>query len=273
VASFERKIAIVTGGGSGIGRELCKQLAAGGATVVVSDINGESAEVVAAAIDKTGGRATAATLDVTDADAVQALVDTTNSEHGRIDLMFNNAGIAIIGEALDMELADWYRIFDINVRGVVHGVHAVYPIMVKQGSGHIVNTASVAGLAPAPNLTAYAATKHAVVGLSRSLRAEAVFHGVDVSVVCPGVIDTAITHNAKVVNLDRDKLTDLPIKIMSADKCAKEILRGVAKNKPEIVVTAHGRAIYGIQRLAPKIASRLAALQMKRQILHMKTND
>ncbi len=111
-----------------------------------------------------------------------------------------------------------------------------------------------------------------MVGLSRSLRAEAALHGVNVSVVCPGVIDTAITDNAKVMHMDRDKLTDLPFKVMSPDRCAKEILRGVAKNRPDIVVTMHGHAIYNVQRLFPRLASRLATLQMKSS-RKLKTND
>ncbi len=157
MTSFDNKIVLVTGGGSGIGRALCAELGRRGATVAVSDIDGDAADATAATITAAGGNASSSRVDVTDAASVADWVADIKARHGRIDVMFNNAGIAIIGEALDMDLADWYRILDINVRGVVHGVHAVYPIMVDQGFGHIVNTASVAGLAPAPNLTAYAA--------------------------------------------------------------------------------------------------------------------
>ena len=138
---------VVTGGGSGIGEAVCRAFAARGDAVVVADIDGASAERVAGDI---GARATAAKVDVRDASAVQALVDDTVSAHGRIDVMVNNAGIAVGGDALDLTVAHWDRIIDVNLRGVVHGVQAAYPVMARQGTGHIVNTASMAGLtAPA----------------------------------------------------------------------------------------------------------------------------
>src|SRR4051812_28103555 len=144
------RVAIVTGGGSGIGEALCRALAARGDTVIVADIDGASAERVASDI-----RGVASKVDVRDATAVQALVDDTVATHGRLDLIFNNAGIGVGGDILDLTIAHWDRIIDINLRGVVHGVAAAYPVMARQRSGHIVNTASVAGLTPPPYLTPY----------------------------------------------------------------------------------------------------------------------
>src|SRR3954451_8790000 len=169
------RIAIVTGGGSGIGAALSRALAARGDTVVVADIDGAAAERVAG--DVAG---TAAKVDVRDAAAVQALVDDTVAQFGRLDLMFNNAGIGVGGDVLDLTLAHWDRIIDINLRGVIHGIHAAYPVMARQQRGHIVNIGSVAGLTPPPFLTPYVATKHAVVGLSLALRGEAKSHNVGV---------------------------------------------------------------------------------------------
>src|SRR5207248_6593438 len=126
----------------------------------------------------------------------------TRNRHGRLDLMVNNAGIGIGGETRELLLAHWDRIIDVNLRGVVHGVHAAYPVMIEQGSGHIVNTASLAGLLPSPGATPYAMTKHAVVGLSLSLRGEAAAYGVRVTAVCPGVVETPI--------LDKGGPDDLP---------------------------------------------------------------
>src|SRR3954453_21480548 len=161
-------VAIVTGGGSGIGAALCRALGARGDTVVVADIDGASAQRTADEV-----RGTAAKVDVRDAAAVQALVDDTVAEHGRLDLIFNNAGIGVGGDALELTVAHWDRIIDINLRGVVHGVQAAYPVMAREGSGSIVNPASMAGLTQTPFLAPYVATKHAVVGLSLSLREEA----------------------------------------------------------------------------------------------------
>src|SRR4051794_19719080 len=139
------RVAIVTGGGSGIGEALCRALAARGDTVVVADIDGASAERVAGDI---GAHATAAKVDVRDYTAVQGVVDDTVAAHGRLDLIVNNAGIGVGGDVLELTVAHWDRIIDINLRGVIHGVHAAYPVMARQRSGHIVNIGSVAGLPP-----------------------------------------------------------------------------------------------------------------------------
>src|SRR5579885_2721484 len=148
------RVAIVTGGGSGIGEALCRALAARGDTVVVSDIDGAAA---------------------------QSVVDDTVAAHGRLDLIVNNAGIGVGGDVLELTLAHWDLIIDINLRGVIHGIHAAYPVMARQRSGHIVNIGSVAGLTPPAYLTPYVATKHAVVGLSLALRGEAKEYGVGVT--------------------------------------------------------------------------------------------
>src|SRR3954452_24202742 len=144
-------IAIVTGGASGIGRAIATSLVARGDTVVVSDINADGAAAVADKLNTLGkGKASSAPLDVTDADAVADLYKRVKAENGTLDLVFNNAGIAIGGLAEELTLDHWNRTIDVNLRGVVHGVHAAYPIMLEQGHGHIVNTASMAGLVPAP---------------------------------------------------------------------------------------------------------------------------
>ena len=183
-------IAIVTGGASGIGRAIATSLVARGDTVVVTDINADGAAKVAEKLNTLGrGKAASAALDVTDAGAVADLYQGVKADHGRLDLVFNNAGIAIGGLAEELTLDHWNRAIDINLKGVVHGVHAAYPIMLEQRAGHIVNTASLAGLVPMPIGIPYTATKHAVVGLSLGLRAEAAGRGVKVSVVCPSFID------------------------------------------------------------------------------------
>ncbi len=134
---FKDKVAIVTGGASGIGRELCRQLGGHGATVIVADVNREGAEEAASSIaGSTAGRARAAHLDVTDAEEVRKLIRDTAAEFGRLDYMFNNAGIAIGGDARDMDWEHWRRILDINLMGVIYGSRAAYSVMVEQGFGH-----------------------------------------------------------------------------------------------------------------------------------------
>src|ERR1700754_1918200 len=166
--TFAGKQAIVTGAGSGIGAALCRALASAGATVMCTDIDGVAPQKTASAIGARSAR-----LDVTDAPAVQAAVDEVVDRAGRLDLMFNNAGICWGGDTELLTLDQWNAIIDINIRGVVHGVAAAYPLMLRQGHGYIINTASMAGLAAGGHLTSYVATKHAVVGLSMALRSEA----------------------------------------------------------------------------------------------------
>ena len=184
------RTAIVTGGASGIGRALAEELAGAGVHVVLADRQVELAEEVAAGIRKRGGAAVAAELDVRDADRFRALVQLTAAKMGHLDYLFNNAGIIVGGETHEFSPADWDDVIDVNLRGVAHGILVAYPLMIKQGFGHIVNTASMWGLNAGPLQISYTATKHAVVGLSSALRLEARRYGVKVSVLCPGSIRT-----------------------------------------------------------------------------------
>ncbi|MBK7972861.1 MAG: SDR family oxidoreductase [Deltaproteobacteria bacterium] len=193
---FRNRITIVTGAASGIGRSLAIQLAAAGARVTLADVDGDGARAVASSIVGAGFHAAAAALDVSDRDGVRALIERVVAEHGRLDLLFNNAGVLVGGPVEAMRPVDWERLVSINILGVIHGIEAAYPRMVRQGSGQIVNTASLAGLVPMPWSSAYTMTKHAIVGLSAALWAEAIDKGVHVSVVCPGFIDTNIFRTA-----------------------------------------------------------------------------
>lgn len=261
--TFQGRTAIVTGGGSGIGAALTKALANEGALVVCADIDGEAAEKVAADVGAAGAQ-----LDVTDAAAVQALVDEVVARHGRLDLLFNNAGIVFAGEAQDLSLDQWNRLIDVNLRGVVHGVHAAYPHMVAAGRGQIVNTASNAGLLPMGLLTAYSATKHAVVGLSVSLRSEAARHGVGISVVCPGIIDTPILSQGAVGGFrGRAFYDDLSRSrpAYPADDLAADVLAGVRRNEAVIIAPASARFATRAYRFAPALTSRLLALAVRRE--------
>jgi NAD(P)-dependent dehydrogenase (short-subunit alcohol dehydrogenase family) len=186
------KTAVVTGAGSGIGRSLAILLAERGARVHAADIDEASAQAAATEIRAAGGRAQAHAVDVADPDAVGRLADLVFAA-GPVDLLFNNAGIGLAGELTDTTLKDWQRLIDVNLMGVVHGLHAFLPRLLAQDRpAHIVNTASMAGLVPAAGLAAYSATKAAVVGLTDALDIELRDTGVRVSALCPGVINTAI---------------------------------------------------------------------------------
>ncbi|MEW6078033.1 MAG: SDR family oxidoreductase [Thermodesulfobacteriota bacterium] len=261
---FVGKVTIITGAGSGIGRALAEKLAARGAILVLADINGPQVTQVVDQIKKTGRQARAVVLDVTEREAVREVVEATVAEHGRLDYLFNNAGIAVGGEARDVSCDDWKRVIDVDLYGVIHGVCAAYPIMAAQGFGHIVNTASMAGLAPFPGELSYTAGKYGVVGLTLGLRIEGADLGVKASVVCPGIIDTPIYRVSKAVRFDKENaLAELP-RGMTPQRCAEEILRGVEKNRAVIVVTFMAKCMYLIQRLSPGLMLWLFRQYMKK---------
>ena len=246
---FRGKIAIVTGAASGIGREVSRQLIEAGATVVLADIDLARAEEVARQLGKA---AQAAQLDVSDAPAVQRLVEEVVAQHGRLDFMFNNAGFAVGGEVRDMTVEQWNRIIAVNLGGVVNGVMAAYPVMIRQGHGHIVNTASLAGLIASPGLTAYSTTKHAVVGLSLALRAEAAGLGVKVSAVCPSFINTNIFEAGVYNKIDaRIARLVIPLPFINVDQAARSILKGVAANRALIVFPRYAQLAWWLRRLVP----------------------
>ena len=254
IDDFKDKVAIVTGGASGIGRALCSEMGRRGATVCVADINFEGAQQLASAITRTGGSGHAAHVDVSESEDVQKLVDETVSGHGRLDYMFNNAGIGIAGEVRDMNLEQWQRILNVNLWGVINGTTSAYQVMIEQGFWHIVNTASLAGLVPVPVFSAYTTTKYGVLGLSTSLRAEGAELGVKVSVVCPGFIQTGICNTATVLNVRReDVLARNPFKMRDASSAARAILRGVLRNKAVITMPFYVRLFWWLYRLHPAL--------------------
>ena len=263
---FSGATAIVTGGASGIGRALAEELAKRGCEVVLADRQIEAAEEVASGIRTlAGGKATAVTLDVVDFPALQQLANDTVERTGRLDYMFNNAGIAIGGSVRDYGIQEWNQIIDVNLRGVVNGVQAAYCIMMKQGFGHIVNTASMAGLMPSPGAVAYSMTKHAVVGLSKSLRAEAATLGIRVSALCPGVIRTPILYGGgmygkMLIDIPQEKLHQLweRLRPMSPSVFAEKVIDSVARNKPIIVVPSWWKLFWWTNRLSPSLGIALA---------------
>ena len=254
--SVAGKQALVTGAGSGIGAALCRTLAARGAQVLCTDVDGDAAERTASTL---GGGARAARVDVTDAASVQAAVDDVVHRAGRLDLMFNNAGITWAADTENLTLEHWNSIIDINIRGVVHGVVAAYPQMIRQGGGFIVNTASMAGLAAAGQITSYVMTKHAVVGLSLALRSEAAAHHIGVLAVCPAAVETPILDKGAVGAFrGREYFAAGGNKPYPPDRLARDTLKAIEKNKAILVkpLAAHGQWLFA--RLAPGLMQRAA---------------
>ena len=265
VDSLDEKIAIVTGGGSGIGEAITRELARGGARVVVADLDEKEAERVARAVTEHGGQATACRVDVSREHEVRHLVKDTASAYGRLDYQFNNAGIAIGGDARDLTLDQWRRVLDTDLYGILYGTLAAYGVMVNQGFGHIVNTSSGAGLVPTPLNTPYSTAKHGVVGLSRSLRLEGADLGVKVSVVCPGYVRTKIFDTAVVVGMPKELVHRPPgrIRMMEAAQAARVILDGVARNQAVIAFPGYTRWAWRVSCLFPGILDRAAPRQIR----------
>lgn len=190
--SLRDKVCVVTGAGSGIGRALALRFAAAGMKLVLADIEAAPLDAVAAELGGDGDRVLARRADVTSMDEMDALRDATLERFGSVQVVCLNAGVAPTGGLLDTSLEVFNWVLDVNVRGVLHGAKAFAPTLAEQGSGHIVCTASVAGLTDTTTLSAYGTSKHAVVGLATALRQEMAAFGVGVSVLCPGLIRTRI---------------------------------------------------------------------------------
>lgn len=256
--AFKDKVVIVTGGASGVGRQLSKTLAGGGAVVVVADINLEGANKTVSEIKAARGNATAVELDVTKEPDFKKLVEKTVKEHKRLDMIFNNAGIIVVGDMRDVTIKHFRHIVDVNLWGAINGTMSAYPVMVTQGFGHIINTASVAGLVPYPTATPYSTTKHAIVGLSTSLRAEGKGLGVRVTVVCPGNIKSNIFQDGTVLNVGwKDARDMLPVMMLSPEKAARKILSGVRRNKAIITFPLDAYLLWMVNRIMPGLLNPL----------------
>jgi NADP-dependent 3-hydroxy acid dehydrogenase YdfG len=268
-SSVSGKIAFVTGGASGIGAALATKLVDGGAEVWIADRQIGAAQELAQRLDSGGAKAHAIELDVRSYPSFESAVAEAVRQSGRIDYLFNNAGIGVGGEIDSYTLDDWNDVFDVNLRGVVHGIQAVYPIMMRQHSGHIVNTASMAGLVTTVGQAAYTATKHAVVAISKMLRLEAERHGVQVSVLCPGAIRTPALTGGKFGRIpgisDEELLKSWErLRPMAPEKFAERALRAVLRGDAIIVVPTWWKAFWYLERLSPALSMRSTKVALKR---------
>lgn len=252
---FESKTVIVTGGAAGIGRALVEALVDQGAHVYAADIN----EAGLADLAQQRPGITPVQFDVSRQQAFQQLIEQVVSEHGQLDYIINNAGIGLAGDFNDTSMAELEKITDINFWSVIYGTKLAYAQMIKQGHGHIVNVSSSGGAMPVPNQAMYSSLKHAILGLSHSLREEAVHHGVRISTVLPGMVksdmwDSAV--NVKRYNL-RQSMESTGLKPITAAEAAQAILRGIVANKRSIIFPNINRVTLFLYRLMPNLLTRL----------------
>jgi NAD(P)-dependent dehydrogenase (short-subunit alcohol dehydrogenase family) len=251
---FEGKNVVITGAASGIGRGLAEALAKRGARITVADLSLAGAQAVAEGIVRSGGQAAAVQLDVADEAAFARVLDGVQP----LDYLFNNAGFAMLGESRDMPYADWKRLIEVNLLGVVAGSLAAYRRMAAQGHGHIVNVASLAGLLGSPLMTAYSTSKSGVVMFSRMLRAEGAALGVKVSAVCPSFIQTGIFDASKYAAADKDAMVkQIPFPIMPLAPAIERIVAGVERNHAVMVFPKHAQFLWHLLRWFPFLSAPL----------------
>lgn len=254
------RIVLISGGARGIGAALARAHRLQEDTVVVADSDPTSAEQVR--------------LDVRNRDAYAQLAEQVAAQHGRIDVFHNNAGIAVAGAEEEMTPQHWDDLIDIDLRGVIHGIEAVYPLMRAQGRGHIVIMGSLAGIIPVPAMVPYSTVKSAVVTLGRALRVEARRHGVRVTVVCPAFVDTPLLDNFN-PDLRPTRANQIGIRLvrqlqgapMQPDKLAEMVLKALPRD-PEILLAPRTRAQLAVlgERLLPGMVRKLSALGLKRYL-------
>jgi NAD(P)-dependent dehydrogenase (short-subunit alcohol dehydrogenase family) len=251
---FRGKGCVVTGAAAGIGLAVSEALLEMGAVVFLADRDEDGLAAAVERLRDHGGRVHSATVDVTRYDEVEALLRSVASRHGRLDVLFNNAGVGATMPIEDATLEHWRRIIDLNLWGVIHGIHAALPLMRRQGDGHIVNTSSIAGLVPLPYQALYSATKYAVVGLSECLRHELADAGIRVSVVCPGAV---VSHIWGTPLFGDYRETPPPAEAIPAEEAARTMLAGVANEEGIIVLPEESRELWREYRRTPEAAERI----------------
>ncbi len=264
---FNNKVAAITGAGSGMGRELAVELAQRGCHLALSDVNEAGLEETARLVSNSGVKVTHQRVDVANREAVYGWADRVAADHGKVNLVFNNAGVAL-GATIDgMRYEDFEWLMNINFWGVVYGTKAFLPHLKKAGEGHIINTSSVFGLVGIPSQSAYNAAKFAVRGFTESLRQELDMEncGVSATSVHPGGIKTNIAKAARLdssiasLGLDQKEATAKFEKnfITTANKAARIIIRAVEKNQRRVLVGPDAVALDLMVRLLPSSYQRL----------------
>lgn len=242
---------VVTGAGSGLGRALCLNLAMRDARVIVSDVNVAGAEETVKLMR--GGEGIVVPCDVARATEVDALADEAYRRLGGVDLLINNAGVAVAGEIGEVPLADWEWVIGVNLWGVIHGCHSFAPRMRREKSGHILNVASAAGLLAGPLMGPYNVTKAGVVALSETLRADLSKDSIGVSVLCPTFFQTNISNASRGSQHLKPVIDELlAAGKLSADDVARIALDACDKNDLYIAPHADGRWMWRMKRLAPE---------------------
>jgi NAD(P)-dependent dehydrogenase (short-subunit alcohol dehydrogenase family) len=242
IKDFRDKVVVITGAGSGIGRATALAFADEGADLVIADIHENRLNETAEEIRQRGAQVIAKVVDVSKKKQIRDFAKFVIGQKGCVDILYNNAGVAIGASFENTSIEEFEWIFSINFWGMLYGIKAFLPHMIERRSGHIVNTSSVAGLCATPGMSAYCSTKFAVAGLGESLRAELKKYNIGVSTVCPGVIDTRIVADGHLHLKDDARATNERVVDFykrfgwSSERVARAVLRAVRKNRSVVPV-------------------------------------
>ncbi len=264
---YPEKRAFVTGAAAGLGLEICQQLARRQWKLFIADINEQRLLEVQSKLSELGAEVITQTLDVTVADELEAACADVEKAWGGVDLVFNNAGIAVAGELNEVALEDWHRVMNVDLWGVIHGCRAFVPLLKKQGAGHIINTASSAGTLSAPEMGPYNVAKAGVISLSETLRVELARSGIGVTVVCPTVFASSLgesfgesTRGEQMLHkqLDQSRVT--------AEEIVKDVLRAVERERLYVMTQPDARWGWRMKRFFPEyFASSLGRMYRDRK--------
>jgi len=268
IKKFDGLVAVVTGGGSGIGQALALQLAKKGCHLALVDVNRKGMQETKRQIDNKDLTVSLHVADVSDAAAMEALAGAVVKKHGQVNLLFNNAGITYAKSFEGHSLEDWEKIIGINIWGMIYGCHFFLPHLKEQaGKAHIINLSSMVAFMGPPEQTSYSATKSAVKGFSESLWAELHGEGVGVTVVHPGAIRTNIMAEALKSAEDQDTFAKTKALVdkmaMPVDKAAKKILKAVRQDKMRVVVGTDAVLFDSVKRILPDQVHKMFLLAPK----------
>jgi short-subunit dehydrogenase len=260
---FKNKLVLVTGASSGIGEALALRFAREGARLALTGRDQSRLEDVGARCQKIGAEAATYPADLTDEQQVIDLAAAIHARDAAVDVLINNAGVVMGGLCWQVEPAQWRRLHDINVMGVVHGIRAFVPRMIQRGSGgHVVNMSSVSGFVGAPGMSTYSASKFAVTGLSESLRVELHRHSIGVSTICPGFVKTPIQSKVELVGeLDTPRgrarvARDIERTTLLPEAVADRTLRAIRRNEALVSVGRTAVLARSFKRWAPSLLER-----------------
>jgi NAD(P)-dependent dehydrogenase (short-subunit alcohol dehydrogenase family) len=252
---LSRKRAIITGAASGLGKSIALMLATQGCRIGIADINTEKAEQTLKQVVQRGGSGEIYHLDVSKPEEVEAMARHFFNIWGGVDLLFNNAGVAAAGHVGDISLEDWKWIIGINFWGVVYGCHSFIPRMKAQGYGYIINTASIGGFLPLPEMSRYNTSKAAVVSLSETLRSELAPHNIGVTVVCPSFFNSDLNLSLRYTDEFEKEACHTAIRNakMNSDTVAEAIIKAIKKDKLYVVPQLTGKLQWILRRFFPSI--------------------